>query len=122
MLTVSRSAVIEPGDNARVYVDHGDGGYEQRIVQLGRRGENHIEIVSGLEAGEKVVTAGNLLLDSQAQINRVVSGSAPHQPQTNEAAHQHTTAKQISPESLGKQTAFLKANACAGASARERRC
>src|SRR5688500_9154972 len=34
VLTVSRSAVIEPGDNARVYVDHGNGGYEQRIVQL----------------------------------------------------------------------------------------
>ena len=109
VLTVSRSAVIEPGDNARVYVDHGDGGYEQRIVQLGRRGENHIEIVSGLEAGEKVVTAGNLLLDSQAQINRVVSGSAPHQHQTNEPAHQHTTAEQSRPESIEKQTVFLKA-------------
>ena len=108
VLTVSRSAVIEPGDNARVYVDHGDGGYEQRIVQLGRRGENYIEIVSGLEAGEKVVTTGNLLIDSQAQINRVVSGSAPHQHQTNDAGKQHTTVAPVSPDAAEKLTVFLK--------------
>jgi Cu(I)/Ag(I) efflux system membrane fusion protein len=109
VLTVSRSAVIEPGDSARVYVDHGDGGYEQRIVQLGRRGEDHIEIVSGLEAGEKVVTTGNLLLDSQAQINRVISGSAPHQHQPSDSTHQHTAAPQASPETLEKMMPFLRA-------------
>src|SRR5688572_4332743 len=107
VLTVSRSAVIEPGDNARVYVDHGDGGYEQRIVQLGRRGENHIEIVSGLEAGEKVVTAGNLLLDSQAQINRVVSGSSAPPHQTNDSAHQHATAVQVTSAALENLRPFL---------------
>jgi Cu(I)/Ag(I) efflux system membrane fusion protein len=109
VLTVSRSAVIEPGDNARLYVDHGDGGYEQRIVELGRRGETYIEIINGLEAGDKVVTAGNLLLDSQAQINRVVSGSAPHQHQTNASPHEHTTAAPVSPEAREKLTTFLKA-------------
>jgi membrane fusion protein, copper/silver efflux system len=92
VLAVTRSAVMEPGDQPRVYVDHGAGAYEQRLVQLGRRGENFIEVQSGLEAGERVVSNGNLLLDSQAQINRGVSGSAAHQHGTNgpAPAHKHT--------------------------------
>ena len=79
VLTVSRSAVLEPGDQPRVYIDHGGGAYEQRIVQLGRRGEGFIEILNGLDEGDRVVSSGNMLLDSQAQINRVGSSAAAHQ-------------------------------------------
>jgi membrane fusion protein, copper/silver efflux system len=75
VLSVSRGAVIDPGDQPRVYVDKGGGAYEHRPVVLGERGERFVEIRQGLSPGERVVTAGNLLLDSQAQINQ--TGSAP---------------------------------------------
>jgi membrane fusion protein, copper/silver efflux system len=92
VLTVSRAAVLEPGDAARVYIDHGNGAYEQRTVTLGRRGTDFIEILSGLEIGENVVSGGTLLLDSQAQINQAVSGTTPHQHEdaTETPAPQHT--------------------------------
>ena len=108
LLAVTRSAVMEPGDQARVYVDHGAGAYEQRLVQLGRRGENFVEVLSGLQAGERVVSNGNLLIDSQAQINRGVSGSAAHQHGTNGPAptHQHTA---IDEKEAGKLVPFFAA-------------
>jgi membrane fusion protein, copper/silver efflux system len=70
MLTVPRSAVIETGPQAVVYTDQSGGGYKQVPVTLGRRGDTRVEITSGLKAGDKVVTNGNLLIDGQAELNR----------------------------------------------------
>ena len=70
VLTVPRSAVIQTGPEAVVYVDLGGGAYEQRVLETGRRGDAFIEIVSGVKAGEEVVTNGNLLIDGQAEMNR----------------------------------------------------
>ncbi len=70
VLTVPRSAVIETGPEAVVYVDRTEGAYERTVVKLGRRGDKLMEILSGIEAGDKVVTNGNLLIDGQAEMNR----------------------------------------------------
>ena len=70
VLTVPRSAIIETGPEAVVYVDRTEGAYERTVVKLGRRGDKLMEILSGIEAGDKVVTNGNLLIDGQAEMNR----------------------------------------------------
>ena len=67
VLTVPRSAVIWPGGQPIVYVDAG-GHYESRAVKLGRAGDEFWEVLDGLKAGERVVTTGNLLIDSEAQL------------------------------------------------------
>jgi len=67
VLTVPRSAVIWPGGWPIVYVDAG-GHYESRSVKLGRAGDEFWEVLDGLQAGERVVTTGNLLIDSEAQL------------------------------------------------------
>ncbi|MDP3850768.1 MAG: efflux RND transporter periplasmic adaptor subunit [Luteolibacter sp.] len=69
-LTVPRSAVIETGPQAVVYIDQGGGAYEQAVLKTGRRGDMHIEVLSGLKEGDAVVTNGNLLIDGQAEMNR----------------------------------------------------
>jgi Cu(I)/Ag(I) efflux system membrane fusion protein len=69
VLVVPRSAVLSPGRQAVVYVERGNGAYEQRAVTLGRAGDDEWEILTGLGEGERVVTRGNLVLDSQAQLN-----------------------------------------------------
>ena len=74
VLAVPRTAVLQPGDHPRVYVDAGGGAYQAIRVKLGRHGEDHWEILGGLRGDEQVVTSGNLLIDSQAQIQ---SGAAP---------------------------------------------
>ena len=70
VLTAPRSAVIQTGPQAVVYVEQGGGAYAQTEVTIGRRGDTLVEIVSGLKAGDKVVTNGNLLIDGQAELNR----------------------------------------------------
>jgi len=68
VLTVPRSAVISRGVGPVVYLDKGGGHYLLRAVLLGRAGDAFYEVLAGLEAGDKVVTNGNLLIDSEAQL------------------------------------------------------
>jgi len=70
VLSVPRSAVIQTGPEAVVYVDRGNGAYARNVVRIGRRGDALLEIISGLKEGDKVVTNGNLLIDGQAEMNR----------------------------------------------------
>jgi Cu(I)/Ag(I) efflux system membrane fusion protein len=70
VLTVPRSAVIEAGPEAVVYVDQGGGAYAHTPIRIGLRGDTHVEVLSGLRAGDEVVTNGNLLIDGQAEMNR----------------------------------------------------
>lgn len=70
VLTVPRSAVIQAGPEAVVYIDQGGGAYAHTPIQIGRRGDTHIEVLSGLKEGDPVVTNGNLLIDGQAEMNR----------------------------------------------------
>lgn len=74
-LTVSRSAVLSPGARPVVYIERGAGAYEQRRVSLGRAGDEFWEVLEGLEEGDRVVTAGNLLIDAQAQLNQSAHSS-----------------------------------------------
>jgi Cu(I)/Ag(I) efflux system membrane fusion protein len=60
------------------YVEQNGGGYARRVLKIGRRGDALIEVLDGLEAGEKVVVNGNLLMDGQAEMNR--SFSTPMEP------------------------------------------
>ncbi|MEI7953696.1 MAG: efflux RND transporter periplasmic adaptor subunit [Verrucomicrobiota bacterium] len=76
VLTVPRSAVLQTGPAALVYIDHGSSGYERRVVKIGRRGDIYQEILSGLKEGERVVTNGNLLIDGQAEMNRAFMPTA----------------------------------------------
>ena len=75
VLAVPRTAVIQTGAEAVVYVDEGKGVYSRRVVKLGRRGDEVVEVLAGLKEGDKVVTNGNLLMDGQAEMNRSFSAS-----------------------------------------------
>ena len=68
VLAATRSAILDRGTGPVAYVDRGEGNYEQRNVTLGRRGDGLVEILSGLAAGDRVVTYGALLIDAQAQL------------------------------------------------------
>ena len=75
VLLAPKAAVVQTGSEAVVYVDLGHSNFAQRVVTLGRRGDKEVEILSGVNAGDSVVTTGTLLIDGQAEMNR--SFSAP---------------------------------------------
>jgi membrane fusion protein, copper/silver efflux system len=67
-MTVPADAVIDSGTVKRVFVARGDGRYELREVQMGWQEGDRVEIRDGLKAGERVVTAGAFLLDSESRL------------------------------------------------------
>jgi Cu(I)/Ag(I) efflux system membrane fusion protein len=68
VLAVPDSAVIDSGDRQVVLVDKGEGRFEPRAVQLGRRGAGYVEIREGLKDGETVVTSANFLIDAESNL------------------------------------------------------
>ena len=76
-LTVPVDAVLDSGERQRVFVARGDGAFEPREVKVGERTEQYAAIVSGLRAGEKVVTRANFLLDSESNLRQAIAGMAP---------------------------------------------
>ncbi len=76
VLAVPRSAVLWSGSPPRVFVATAPGVYEPRAVRLGRTGDTDWEVLAGLAPGEEVVLAGNLLLDSQAQMDQLAVPAA----------------------------------------------
>jgi membrane fusion protein, copper/silver efflux system len=68
VLQIPRSAVLQTNAQPVVYVDQGGHAYMPHSVKLGRVGDTSVEILSGLDAGDAVVTQGALMIDSQAQL------------------------------------------------------
>lgn len=67
------STVITDNDENYVYVLNGDNTVSRRDVEVGMKGKDQIEIISGLSDGEKVVTKGQKFLTDGEQVN-VVAG------------------------------------------------
>lgn len=66
VLTVPREAVIRTASQNRVVLSLGDGRFKSVSVQIGRVGDQSIEILSGLEPGDRVVASAQFLLDSES--------------------------------------------------------
>lgn len=88
-LNIPVSAVIDTGMRKVVYVAKGGGQYEAREIKTGLASADRVEVLSGLEAGEKIVRSGQFLLDAEAEI-RGSGGSLPAVPAQGSApSHQH---------------------------------
>ena len=75
-LSVPRSAVVQTGERALVFLDVGEGKLMQHTVQLGRAGSDYIEILSGVKAGQRVVTSAQFLIDSESNLGEVMKAMA----------------------------------------------
>jgi RND family efflux transporter MFP subunit len=83
-VTVPADAVLDTGDRQTVFVDLGDGYLEPRQVVVGERFGDRVAITRGLTAGERVVSSGTFLIDSESQLKSAATGmGAP------EKAHRH---------------------------------
>lgn len=65
-LAVKKEAVIRTGSENRVVLALSDGAFKSVKVKTGIITDDYIEIIRGLDAGEKVVTSGQFLLDSES--------------------------------------------------------
>ncbi|HBZ54067.1 MAG TPA: efflux RND transporter periplasmic adaptor subunit [Syntrophobacteraceae bacterium] len=78
-LAVPESAVLDSGTRQIVFIAREDGHFEPRTVQLGAKVNDRFIIESGLTVGEKIVTSGNFLIDSESQLKAAMSGMTGHE-------------------------------------------
>ncbi len=67
-LLVPESAVLYAGQARVVFVDLGEGRLQPRRIKTGARNQQYIEVLAGLESGDRVVTSGNFLIASEAKL------------------------------------------------------
>lgn len=71
-LTVPASAVIRTGERSMVFVDMGGGSLMPHEVETGSTGDEFVEVLSGVEPGQRVVTSAQFLLDSESNLAEVM--------------------------------------------------
>lgn len=72
---IPNEAIIRTGERNLVFVAKGEGEFEPREVTLGIEGgdrNNEIQIRSGVEPGEQVVTSAQFLFDSESRLQEAI--------------------------------------------------
>lgn len=95
VLWVPSEAVIRTGRRALVMLAEDAGRYRPVEVQPGQESDGKTAIVKGLDEGQKVVTSGQFLLDSEASLKGVVAGSGEESPLSAAASSLHEADGQI---------------------------
>lgn len=72
-LAVPEDAVMHTGEAAYVFVVSENGRFEPQPVSLGQKTRGFYEILSGVEAGDTVVTGANFLIDSESRLRAVTA-------------------------------------------------
>ncbi len=73
-LLVPESAVLRTGERAIAFRALPEGRFEPVEVKLGSRFGERFEILAGLNEGDKIVTSGNFLIDSESRLKAATGG------------------------------------------------
>jgi len=72
-LVVPSEAVLRTGSQETVFVALGGGRFEPRAVKTGLHDDiGHVEVLSGLLDGERVVTSAQFMLDSESKLREAI--------------------------------------------------
>jgi len=71
-LVVPEQAVLYAGPRSFVFVDLGEGRLKPQQVQTGRKDDGWLEILSGLEEGDVIVTSGNFLIAAESRLKSAI--------------------------------------------------
>jgi len=73
VLTIPREALIRTGNDQRIILSIGKGRFQARDVIAGIESGEFIEIINGVSEGDKVVTSGQFLIDSEASLKASIA-------------------------------------------------
>jgi RND family efflux transporter MFP subunit len=73
-LTVPVNALLDAGTRQFVFVALGHGHFEPRRVRVGQRLGEAVQILDGLEEGERVATNATFFIDSESQLRAALEG------------------------------------------------
>ena len=78
-ISVPSDAILDSGQQKIVYVETSEGVFQPRAVEVGDATEGRTLVAGGLQQGERVVVAGNFMIDSESRMRKP--------PSTHEHAH-----------------------------------
>lgn len=73
VISIPREALIRTGNDQRVILSIGEGRFQAREVTAGIESGEFIEIVKGIKEGDRVVTSGQFLIDSEASLKASIA-------------------------------------------------
>jgi multidrug efflux pump subunit AcrA (membrane-fusion protein) len=72
-LLVPDMAILRSGEKSTLFVALDGGKFEPRTITLGPQAENdYYQVLSGVKEGERIVTSGQFLLDSESQLREAI--------------------------------------------------
>jgi membrane fusion protein, copper/silver efflux system len=74
VVAVPRSAVLETGKDKVVYVAKDNGVFEKRSIDTAAITDDYYVVTKGIKPGDRVVTHGNFLIDSQTRLSGSMTG------------------------------------------------
>ena len=73
VLLIPDSTILRSGEKNTVFIALPGGTFEPRTVVLGPEGEGgNSQVLQGLSEGERIVTSGQFMLDSESQLNEAI--------------------------------------------------
>jgi RND family efflux transporter MFP subunit len=112
-LVVPQEAVMDAGSEKTVFVALDGGYFQPRKVELGAKVDNKVVVLRGLRAGERIVTSGNFLIDSESRLKSAAGamgmpghgghgggggGGGGSTPQEDHSKHQQRETPQAQPQ------------------------
>jgi len=76
-LVIPASGVLHSGTRDIAFINRGDGYLEPREIEVGPRLDDHIVVLTGLKAGERIVSSANFLVDSESQLQAAIGSFTP---------------------------------------------
>jgi RND family efflux transporter MFP subunit len=95
-VAVPRQAVIRSGRRNLLIVALGEGRFAPREVTLGAEGDDYVQVLAGVEAGQTLVTSSQVLIDSESNLREAIqkligrresAGGPPPAPAADHAGH-----------------------------------
>lgn len=84
---VPSEAIVRSGEREQIFVAKTTGKFEPRDVTLGISAGGYSQILSGIDAGEHVVTSSQFLIDSESKLREATAKMM--EPTTPEPEHEH---------------------------------
>jgi Cu(I)/Ag(I) efflux system membrane fusion protein len=74
VVAIPFEAVMDGGETQYAFVVRDRTSFEPRLITTGRRSDDWVEVLSGLDVGEEVVTSANFLIDSESRLRAAIAG------------------------------------------------
>ena len=78
-ISIPQEAVLDSGMQKIVYVETRESVFEPRPVKIGEVYGNQVSVSSGLTVGDRIVTSGNFLVDSESRLRSTAVFSSSRQ-------------------------------------------